>query len=291
MPIVLALLSAVSYGIADFLGGTASRRLHALMVTLISMTTGAVLIAVACLAVGGVVTAADVWWSLGAGVVGSIGLATFYSALAIGPMGVVAPVSAVTSALVPVMTGLALGERPGPWALVGIVLALPAIAMVARERRLPDEPRRVAISTLLRALGAGLGFGGYLVLLSRTAEESSLWPVLIGRASSIAVMVSLAAAFGVLVWPGRSRDRSGGEPGAGRGVRLSMCGGVFDASGNVLYLLAVRADLLALVAAVQSLYPAATVGLAGAFHGERPQRIQFVGMGLALLAVALVAVG
>ena len=295
VPILLALLSAASYGVADFLGGTASRRLHALVVTLISMVVGASIIAVACLVQGGVVTSADVVWSLAAGVVGSMGLATFYSALAIGPMGVVAPVSAVTSAIVPVTSGFALGERPAPMALLGIALALPAIAMVARERRLPGEPRRMASSTLVRALAAGVGFGSYLVLISRTGEASNLWPVLIGRGSSIVVVLTLAAAFGVLRWP-RRHDR--GVDGAqevvdepGRGLRLAAAGGVFDAGGNVFYLLAVRADLLAVVAAVQSLYPAATVGLAGAFQGERPQRVQVVGMVLALVAVALVSLG
>ena len=284
VPILLALLSAASYGVADFLGGTASRRLHALVVTLISMVVGASIIAVACLVQGGVVTSADVAWSLAAGVVGSMGLATFYSALAIGPMGVV-----------PVTSGFALGERPAPMALLGIALALPAIAMVARERRLPGEPRRMASSTLVRALAAGVGFGSYLVLISRTGEASNLWPVLIGRGSSIVVVLTLAAAFGVLRWP-RRHDR--GVDGAqevvdepGRGLRLAAAGGVFDAGGNVFYLLAVRADLLAVVAAVQSLYPAATVGLAGAFQGERPQRVQVVGMVLALVAVALVSLG
>ena len=129
-------------------------------------------------------------------------------------------------------------------------------------------------------------------MISRTGEASNLWPVLIGRGSSIVVVLTLAAAFGVLRWP-RRHDR--GVDGAqevvdepGRGLRLAAAGGVFDAGGNVFYLLAVRADL---VAAVQSLYPAATVGLAGAFQGERPQRVQVVGMVLALVAVALVSLG
>ncbi|MCB1028895.1 MAG: DMT family transporter [Microthrixaceae bacterium] len=291
MPILLALLSAAAYGVADFLGGTASRRLHVVVVTLISMTTGAAFILVVCLMQGGVVDRADVVWSLGAGVVGSLGIATFYSALAIGPMGVVAPVSAVTSALVPVVSGLALGERPGPLVMLGIGLAFPAIAMVARERRLPDEPRQVATGTLLRALAAGLGFGGYLVLISRTSEGSNLWPVLIGRGASVGVMVTLAAGLGVLRWPRAASKRGAREDGTDRSVTLSLAGGVFDAGGNAFYLLAVRSDLLALVAAVQSLYPAATVGLAGALHGERPQRIQGAGMAVGLVAVVFVAVG
>ena len=126
MSIVLALLSAASYGVADFLGGTASRRLHALVVTLIAMVSGSVVIVVVCLAVGGVLTGRDVAWSAAAGVAGALALATFYSALAKGPMGVVAPLSAVTSAVVPVLVGLALGERPSTVSTVGVVLALPA---------------------------------------------------------------------------------------------------------------------------------------------------------------------
>jgi drug/metabolite transporter (DMT)-like permease len=123
-------------------------------------------------------------------------------------------------------------------------------------------------------------------------------------------MAGLAAALGVLSWPnswspGRARsavpeggagetelaDRNGGADGERGALRLALAAGVFDAGGNVFYLLAVRADLLALVAAIQSLYPAATVSLAGALQGERPQRIQWVGMALAMLAVVLVVAG
>ena len=259
MSIVLALLSAASYGVADFLGGTASRRLHALVVTLIAMVSGSVVIVVVCLAVGGVLTGRDVAWSAAAGVAGALALATFYSALAKGPMGVVAPLSAVTSAVVPVLVGLALGERPSTVSTVGVVLA---------------------------------GFGGYLVLLSRTSAASELWPVLVGRGASIAVLVALAATFGVLRRSGPSTEEvDGGEHGVAKSVRLAATGGIFDAGGNVFYLLAVRADLLAVVAALQALYPAATVALAGAVDGERPQRVQAIGMVMAVLAVALVSVG
>ena len=126
MPIILSLISAASYGIADFLGGTASRRLHALVATLIAMVSGSVFILVVCLVVGGTVSGADVAWSMAGGATGSLALATFYSALANGPMGVVAPLSAVTSAIVPILIGLALGERPSPVVMLGIGLALPA---------------------------------------------------------------------------------------------------------------------------------------------------------------------
>lgn len=291
MPVVLSLLSAVSYGVADFLGGTASRRLHALVATLIAMVSGAVVIVVVCLAVGGVLTRGDVAWSAAAGVAGALALATFYSALAKGPMGVVAPLSAVTSAVVPVLAGLALGERPSAVSMVGVGLALPAIAMVARERRLPGEPKRVAGGTVLRTLTAGVGFGAYLVLLSRTSASSELWPVLIGRAASIAVLVALGVALGVLHRPRQRADDDGGKRGIDTSVTLAGVGGVFDAGGNVFYLLAVRADLLAVVAALQALYPAATVVLAGAVDGERPQRVQVAGMVIALIAVALVSAG
>lgn len=291
MPIILSLISAASYGIADFLGGTASRRLHALVATLIAMVSGSVFILVVCLVVGGTVSGADVAWSMAGGATGSLALATFYSALANGPMGVVAPLSAVTSAIVPILIGLALGERPSPVVMLGIGLALPAVAMVARERRLPGEPRRVATGTVLRALGAGVGFGSYLVLLSRTSEASALWPVLIGRGTAIVVLTSLALGFGVLRRPRPATGGLGGSEGNRRSVGLAATGGVFDAGGNVFYLLAVRADLLAMVAVVQALYPAATVMLAGAVDGERPQRVQWIGMVLALGAVMLVAVG
>ncbi len=291
MPILLSLISAAFYGIADFLGGTASRRLHALVATLIAMVSGSLVIIIVCLVVGGTVSRTDVAWSIAGGVAGSVALATFYSALAKGPMGVVAPLSAVTSAIVPILIGLALGERPSVVSMLGIGLALPAIAMVARERRLPGEPGRVAVGTVLRALGAGVGFGSYLVLLSRTDEASKMWPVLIGRGAAVLVLTSLAIAFGVLRWPRPGSGDLGGAEGTSRSVSLAATGGLFDSGGNVFYLLAVRTDLLAMVAAIQALYPAATVMLAGAVDGERPQPVQMIGMGLALAAVLLISVG
>ena len=134
MAILLAALSSLVYGTADFTGGYASRRNDGMVVTVVSQGCGLAALVIALLLWPHVtVTASDMWWGAFAGAGGGIGLMFFYPALAVGPMSVVAPTTAVCSAVLPVFVGLATGDRPGAAALVGIVAALPAIVLVARE--------------------------------------------------------------------------------------------------------------------------------------------------------------
>lgn len=128
---LFALTSAVSYGFADFLGGLAGRRRPVLRVLIIAHPIGLVVVAVAALISGGSPGAADLWWGAAAGSAGLLGLGFFYRSLAIGTMGVVAPVTATVGAAIPVLAGVALGERPNPAVLVGVGLALLAILLVS----------------------------------------------------------------------------------------------------------------------------------------------------------------
>jgi drug/metabolite transporter (DMT)-like permease len=190
---------------------------------------------------------------------------------------VVAPVTAVGAAVVPLVVGLATGERPAVLALVGAVVALGAVALVAgghEEEATGPAPSR---SPLLLALGAGAAFGFVFVILGATDEASGFWPLLGGRLVSVSL---------VCAWLVRSRTPLVPRP----GTRLVVVGaGLLDVTANGLYLLAVREGLLSLVAVLSSLYPAATVVLARVVLHERLKPAQLAGLGLGLAGVTLIA--
>jgi drug/metabolite transporter (DMT)-like permease len=223
-------------------------------------------------------TAADIAWGAAGGVAGGVGVMLFYRALATGVMSVVAPVTAVTGAVVPVVAGLLLGERPGALALVGVGLAIAAVALLAREapgrRELPSAGRAHAF---VLAFGAGLGFGAFFVLLDQTGDDAGLWPLVASRSVTFAIAVSLALLTARAVVP------------RGDALTPTLGTGVLDMSANVLFLLANREGLLALVAVITSLYPASTIALAQIFLGERLARHQLLGLALAAVAVVLIA--
>ena len=276
MTIVLALASALVYGTADFLGGLASRRVAAVVVTFVSQSAGLVsLLVVLPLAHGDGPIGSDLAWGAAGGLSGAVALVSFYWALAAGTMSMVAPLTAVVSAVVPVVTGLALGERPSAWALVGVALALPAIALIARETA--ETPRRAGRRVLLAALAAGVGFGFFFVALARTTGDTGLWPLVSARAASISLLAVVLAVAG-------RRPQVEGE------VRVTVvAAGVLDTTANALYLAAASCGLLSLVAVIAALYPASTVVLARIVLGERVQRWQLGGFVLAAVAVGLVA--
>ncbi len=281
MAILLALGSALVYGLGDYCGGRASRTNPASIVTLLGQAASLVLVGIAVLvATTPRPPAADLAWGGAAGAAGVVALVMFYWALGHGAMTVVAPTTAVVGAVVPVVAGLVQGERPHPVALVGVILAIACVALVsgfgeadAQERR--ATPPRV----LVAALVAGIGFGSLFVLLSHTSDDSGLWPLLAARLVSVPILV-------VLVLVTRARPQ-----GDRRVLLLALAAGIMDMTANVLYLFAVRRGLLSIVAVISSLYPASTVAMAFAVDRERVTRLQAVGLGLAALALVLVTVG
>jgi drug/metabolite transporter (DMT)-like permease len=276
---VLALAAALTYGAGDFLGGIATKRSGSSVgVVALSSLVGLGLLALLVWVVPGDPTAADLLWGAAGGIAGGAGVILFYVALATGVMSVVAPVTAVTGAVVPVAAGLLLGERPGAWALCGVALAIGAVALLSREAPGANEhvegDRRRAF---VLALGAGLGFGGFFVLLDRTGDDAGLWPLVASRSVTFVLAALVAVVTARAVLP--TRD-----------ARLATVGtGVMDMAANALFLVANRSGLLALVAVVTSLYPASTIALAQVFLGERLARHQVVGLVLAVVAVVLIA--
>jgi len=288
VPAVLALISSVLWGVADFVGGFASRRATALQVLAISMPVGWLLLVPIAAIVGGDVAASAPAGVL-AGMFGAIGILALYAALTIGPMGVLSPVSAVLGAAVPVIAGLVLGERPGAAAYVGMALAAVAIVTVGLEPRAPTDDavhQRVTPRALGIALIAGFCIGMFFVAISLAPESGGLWPVAWARGTSSAITLLIA----LVVW----LRRRGSMFARGRSVvLLCVLAGALDVSANAIYLLALNTPgaLLSVVSVLGSLYPAATVLLARFVLAERLRPLQKVGMGLALAASALLALG
>lgn len=285
MAAVLALLSAVVYGAGDFVGGLAARRLPPPAVVLRTNVIGLLgLLAITPLFVADEVAGRDLLLGATGGIVGGIGILLLYRGLAVGTMSVVAPITAVLAAAVPVAVGLGQGERPSAVALAGIPMALAAIALLSRDHHAVPPEQRTTTAVLLSALGAGLGFGLFFVCLDSAGDDAGLWPLVSGRSASVlmfAVMALLVASARV----GGDAARQGNTP------RLLVICGLCDSGANALFLLATHEGLLTLVAVLGSLYPASTVALATTMTHERLARPQLIGVGLALAAVVLITAG
>lgn len=283
--ILLGLGSGVVWGTADFFGGLQSRRFPALSVAFWSQLVGAVALLLCLPLLGGLPTPAAIMWGLLAGLFGGSGLIFFYRALAGGVMSVVAPVSAC-GAIVPVIVGAAMGERPGALAWAGMLTAFAGIVLVSLQPEAPSGPdRRVRGSrwaSLLQALGAALGFGLFFVLVDRgtdTPNASALWVIAGARASSLPWLFTIGVVSrDVPRWPGPSI------------VPIGIVG-IMDTAANALFALASAGGTLGVVSVLGSLYPVATVLLGRVVLQERLNRSQLAGVVLALLGVAMLAGG
>ncbi len=283
MAIIFGLLASITYGAADFLGGMVSRRNSALTVVLISQLGGTLLLLAALpFFLDYPFRSADLGWGAAAGVTGAAGVTLLYRGLAAGRMSVVAPITGTVAAAIPVIVGLASGERPSALQLSGVVAALVAVALVsAGSSETPElepvtEPARSGVS---EALGAGACFGFFFVLLEYAGDGSGLWPLVGARASSLA-SISIAA----LVVGSTLR--------AAPGTRSGMIGaGVLDVTANLFYLLATRRGLLAIAATLTSMYPATTIVLARVVVKERLHSLQLVGFVCAAVGVVLITIG
>lgn len=277
MAAVLALGSALTFGLADFLGGLASRRARAIVVTLLAQVAGGV----AVLLVAPFVTGALTPWALAigglTGLFGVLGLVAYFHALATGPMGVTAPLAALVGAIVPVGVGLLGGERPGGFAVLGMLLGVFATVLVSLPAGESLEITRTVRRAARWAVVGGIAFGLFFVGLDLAPDDSGLWPLVGARALSVPV-VALVLLAGRGVGPG-------GWP-----WRLGIASGVLDMTANTLFLLATRSGLLSITSVLASLYPAVVALLAGVVLRERLSRTQRLGVPVALASVMLLSV-
>jgi drug/metabolite transporter (DMT)-like permease len=279
LAVLLAAASSLCWGLADFVGGLQSRVRPLVTVLLVAQ------VAAVAMGIAFVAFSSDPFPDLepaalatGAGVAGCAALAAFYRGLAIGTMSIVAPVSA-TGAAVPVLVGLAEGERPGALQVAGILLAMIGIVLAAREPG-GAAPSRAVRASLVLAGFAALGFGTFFVLIDRATELGGApWSLLLVRVGEVALLGLLALATRPAM-PSGMRDAA---------PLLGI--GVLDFSATAFFALATEKGLLSVVSVVGSLYPAVTVVLARAVLAERVARSQEVGVVLTLAGVVAISAG
>lgn len=314
----LALVGAIIYGAADFLGGLAAKRLRSIVVTSVAAASGFVVLTLALPFVGGVWAPRDVAWGALAGAFGVVAIALLYACLALGPMSILSPLTAVVSAIAPMLWGLLVnGETLSPIGYAGLGVALIAVVLVGF---IPGEKVvRPSARGLLMAVGAGLAIGAFLIAIDQTSSESGLAPLVMTRVTNLAITIVI---IGALIVRARRRGRpaasvldvSGAVIGAtpsghadlehattagataarDRGSRarawwLAIVCGVVDAAANALMLLALRIGDLSIVSALTALYPAGTILLAAVVLRERVAVVQWAGLALAIVAGGMLA--
>jgi len=283
MTSTFALFAAVFYGAADFLGGVVAKRASTLAAVVATQGAGLLLLLLGTpLMLNATVTANDVVFGALAGLAGSVGVALLYRGLAMGPMSVVAPITAVCAVVIPLIAGLMFGEQLAPLAAFGVAVAIAAVVLLGQDPSgtpTAGEPPRTAaqVTHAVRiALVSGVAIGAFFVCLGRTAAPAGLWPLAVSRTVSVTVFLTVAFAT-------RQTWRI---PAVSLPAAIGC--GALDMIANALYLVAVRQGKLSIVATLASLYPASTVLLARFVLGERLGRWQQVGVAAAVAAIVLI---
>lgn len=273
MAIVCGVGSALSWGAADFSGGLATRNDPVLKVLLLSQVLGLGLLLMLVPFSGegfpGVETMA---WGALAGLFGAFGIGALYRGLARGPMGLVAPVSSVVAALVPVGVAMVRAGLPNPLQWIGMASALSSVWLISGGGR----QGRVGVEDLRLPLAAGIGFGLFFVCIDAAGQTALVWPLVAARAASVAAVAP------VVLWRGAMTSLSPGR------MPLIALAGILDTAGNAFFILAARMGRLDIAAVLTSLYPAATVLLAWIVLRERIGRRQGIGVVLAVSALVLI---
>jgi drug/metabolite transporter (DMT)-like permease len=284
LSVIVGLVSALVYGAADFLGGTASRRISPVRVTAVAGVSGLVALLVALPFVGGTWSPEAVLLGALSGVTAAVAIGLLYACLAIGPMSILSPLTAVMSAIVPLTIGLIGGERLQPIGYLALGLALVAVVLVGF---VPEKGAvRPSLRGVLMAVGSGAAIGLFLVILDQTPDDSGLVPLVLNRATSAAI---LFAAVGVLALS-THRARTAAAPSLWRpGLGLAILCGIVDAAANTGLLIGLRLGELSVMAVLTALYPAGTIILAALVLKERIAPVQIVGLVLAVAAGAMLA--
>jgi drug/metabolite transporter (DMT)-like permease len=273
--VLLGLLAAVAYGASDFAAGAGGRRASAEAIAILSQPFGLAAAILAVLLVDAhSPTAGSLLWGALAGVGSGVGTLALFRGLTVGRMSVVAPLSAVLSAALPAIVGIATGDSLSPLRLAGLGLALPAVALVSRQAGDAGDDRE---SGIWEGLVAGAGFAVLFIGLARAGTHAGAWPLVPCQAIAVAAVVVIGLALG----------RPGGTWRAA--WRPAVLTGIGGGSANLLYLAATGHGQLSVVAVVTALYPAVTILLARVVLDERWARVQAVGLGLSALAVGLIS--
>ena len=277
MAALFGLLAAAAYGSGDFCAGMAARRFNSAAVTAAAQLLGLGLVGLAVVFVGGVgPRGGALAWGALSGVGSAVGTYSLYHGLSVGRMSVVATLSAVLTAVIPALVGVALGNHLGPAAVIGIVVAVPAIALVSWSGSGGVSPG--AQPGVVYGAVAGLGFALLFIALDQAGTRSGAWPLVPGQGVSVALITPFAL---------RGAVRSGRPSPAAIGLMLAA--GILSGTGNITFLAATGHGPLAVVAVLTALYPAVTVLLARVFLSERWNGRQAVGLATAAVAIVLVS--
>ena len=350
---LVGLAGALIYGSADFLGGLAAKRLSSVLVTAVAASSGLLVLLLALPFVGGAWSPDAVLWGALSGVSGALAISLLYACLAIGPMSILSPLTAVVSAVVPMTAGLVGGERLAPVGYAALGLALIAVVLVGF---VPEKGAvRPTTLGLLMAIGSGIMIGAFLILIDLTPDDSGLVPLVLNRAVNAAIMFTFVGVL-TLVAARRRRALAGGAGGGGAGgggagasgsvaagaggfgggagagvgvgagagaasrfgaadaaahaerpatvpagsgsrsrstltigLTLAAVCGLVDVAANFLLLIGIRIGDLSVISVLTAMYPAGTILLAAVVLKERIAPVQWLGLGLALAAAAMLA--
>jgi uncharacterized membrane protein len=295
MLLFFGLLTALSFGIADFLGGLVGRKMSPLTLTLYSQSIGSVVISVLAVIFGGTPNVSDLVWGAAAGITLGSGFILYYRALSNGRMGVVAAVTGVWTAIIPFMAGYWLGERPSTIAMLGILLVVIAIALVSGGEKSPEDKalknidKKVKVNTfyalqrgflaydrsILQATGAGLWFGLFFVFLGQAQSSSPFWPA---AAAAVASALTVAALIPILK-PDLFFDR--------KYWPIVVVVGLFQTLGTLAFVIAANLGMLSLVGVAGALSPVPTAILAFLILKERATLGQMIGVAAALIGIVM----
>ncbi len=288
LAITLASLGALVYGAGDFLGGVASRRIPAMTATALAGLSGLVLLLLFVPVLGATWEPRDLMWGAISGVFGVVGVVLLYACLAIGPMSILSPLTALVSAISPVAWGVMVrGERPSALAWIGVAIALIAIAFVGFTK---NDGAPLTTRGVLFAIGSGLGIGGFLITMNNVSADTGLAPLVANRLANLS-LVWLAVGFAAMFLGQRVFGSVSLQGRVRSGIRFALACGFVDVTANMLLLAALRAGDLSIVSVLTALYPIGTIVLARFVLHERILPTQWFGLALALVACALFALG
>lgn len=282
--VALGLLAATSYGFADFFGGLASKKANPIRVTGIALGIGLLFLLLVSIFLRPEFSNQTILFGVLAGICSGLALTMFYAALALGPISIVSPLTAVAGAVLPVIVDVALGQTLGAFTVLAIVVIIAAAGLVSvvPSKKVPLPSTKA----LLLSLGGGAGFAGIFVFLDLTPADSGIAPLVVMR---IVGVFMLGVAIAVLTQRDRKLGRAKDKFSKTLILMISISA-VLDVSANLFFLIGTREGVLAVVAVVTSLYPIGTVALARIVLKEKLANLQWTGIAMAILGCVLLAI-
>lgn len=293
LTVLVGLTSALVFGSADFFGGLASKRISPIRVTAIGAASGLIALFAAEALIGGRWSWEAVFYGGLSGVTGALAITLLYGCLAIGPMSILSPLTALVSAFIPLMAGVLRGERMQPIGYVAIGIALVAVVLVGFVKE--KGAVHPSLKAILMAVGSGTMIGIFLILIDLTPDDAGLVPLIANRAVNGVIMFAAVGVIALLVHRRSHRVETPGAPigmlslGWKAGFWFAAAAGVIDATANSILLLGLRIGDLSVMAVLAALYPAGTIILAAIVLRERIAPLQVAGLVLALVAAAMLA--